>query len=229
MTRLLTTLTICGLLLGAVSTAAAQETVPTRSSGTRIALQARLDAFNLFGVQDSVLVDDADTTIPGAFVPLVTPGVRLMDGRLFLGVGFGFYGISQTECGGDGCDDDETTFSTSGWSVNPLASFDILADDFGALHLVGWLNFADLGGATIERRTPGMTDTRDIDGLFWWGLNLGAGVRGKLSEGAALGAELGWGFATSSDDGDEPGDADDTDLFVHGIFGILLFEGSVGL
>jgi hypothetical protein len=61
------------------------------------------------------------------------------------------------------------------------------------------------------------------DDAFGIGLGVGAGVRGKLSPGLALGGELGWGFLSVDRDG-----ADDSE-FVHGIFANLLLEASVAL
>ena len=60
------------------------------------------------------------------------------------------------------------------------------------------------------------------DDLFAVGLSLGAGLRGFLTEGVALGGEFGWGFLSSSQD-------DGGDVFVHGIFANLLLEASIML
>jgi len=206
------------------SQAQAQETAP-RSSGVRLALQGRLDALNLFGVRAFDTTGIPDVVVPGSFVPIVTPGVRLVDGRLFVGLGLGFYGGSVSQCRNPACDE-EDTWSVSGWSLSPLASFDLLNDTFGALYLLGWLNFADINSISREDVRPGMTTRTDWDGQFWWGLNVGAGVRGILGPGLAIGGEFGWGFATTSYQ--DPG-GEDNSMFVHGLFGIILFEASVGI
>ena len=49
-------------------------------------------------------------------------------------------------------------------------------------------------------------------------------ARGKINEGIAIGTEWGWGFLT----GNDPEQEEDS-FFIHGIFGILMFEASVGL
>lgn len=229
-------LVVSGVMLAAPAAAQQPQPAPAASSGggVRIAVQGRIDAVNVLGLQDGLNLDPGgggpNVVVPLVFVPLVTAGVRLIDTRLFLGVGVGFFGASVSQCGDTGCDE-ETTTSTSGFSLSPLVSFDLIQDPgrLGALYVVGWLNLANAGGYTVERVQPGRTDTTTVDGDFFWGLNAGIGLRGNITPGAAIGTEWGWGFATSTDDGDTSGAADDRTTFVHGIFGTIVFEATVGM
>src|SRR5262245_42061506 len=120
-TRLVVILATTVVALAATGAASAQDR-PAPSRGTRLAMQGRIDALNLFGVARD---PDSPIDITGAsdittVVPLATLGVRLVEGKLFLGLGFGFYGYSFTTCGNDGCDDDEETTSFGGWALTPL-------------------------------------------------------------------------------------------------------------
>ncbi len=218
--------------------AAAQDQPAAASSGgggVRIALQGRVDALNIAGLDNGFTLGGGGgaLTIPLTFVPQVTAGVRLVDTRLFLGLGLGFFGASSSECAGSsgGCADEETTTSTSGFGLAPLVSFDLLRDParIAALYILGWLNLASFGGQTVETVRPGMTDTRTTDNDFWWGVNAGIGVRANISPAFAVGTEWGWGFATTSNDGGTAGPPDDSSLFIHGIFGTIFLEGSIGL
>lgn len=183
------------------------------SSGTRLGIQARLNALNVLE-----LVTPIQEGI-GPSVPIVTPGVRFVDGKLFLGVGLGFVGGSN-DTGGGGADRGQ-----SGFTLSPLVSYDVLTDAVAALHLVGWFNIATLGEQEVCGANGVCADdpNSDASGL---GLNLGAGVRGKLNEGLAIGGEFGWGFMSGSDG---RGGGAPNDYFNHGLFGTLLFEASVGL
>jgi hypothetical protein len=176
--------------------------------GLRLAIQGRIDAINLVAIADP----DPFLSQRRLLVPIVTPGVRLLDdNELFLGLGLGFSGYSSD----NGPDED----SRSGWSLSPLASFDVLKDDVAALALLGWINLASLG-ETEDCDGGGCTDVNDD--AFGWGLSLGAGLRGLVSEGLALGGEFGWGFL---DIGYDAG----ADVFVHGIFGNIFLEASIGI
>jgi len=190
-----------GALLAAPAVAAAQEasgSVSTgggvrssSSGGARLGIQGRLDALNVLGGDDADLIGNAG--------PLATPGLRLVDGKLYVGVGFGFFGVEDGE---------------DGFSIHPLASFDLLSDDVAALSLVGWLSMGDYEGFGIGGDT------------FFFGGSVGLGARGKISDGLAIGSEWGWGFLSL--DVDRPMD-DDEQIFVHGVFGTILFEATVGL
>jgi hypothetical protein len=166
--------------------------------GLRLAIQGRIDAINMVAIADP----DPFLSQRRLLVPIVTPGVRLLDdNELFLGLGLGFSGYSS--------DNGPNEQSRSGWSLSPLASYDVLKDDVAALALLGWINLASLGEE--ENCDAGGCETENDDG-FGWGLSLGAGLRGFVSEGLALGGEFGG-----------------PDVFVHGIFGNIFLEASIGL
>ena len=215
---------LAGALLFAASGAAAQDVGATGGTGggggVRIAVQARIDGLNLVGAETGFDVGGGGGFQLISFMPLITGGVR-MD-RLFLGAGFGFYGFSYEDCEGSSCDDGSST-SASGWSLAPMVQFDLLSEREAAGYLLASLTLASVGATSTEDIRTGMT-TDDADAIFVWGLNLGVGVRGKITDGIAIGTEWGWGFATWSDNRDE-----DDSAFIHGIFGTLMFEASVGL
>jgi hypothetical protein len=176
--------------------------------GLRLGIQGRIDAINLVAIADP----DPFLSQRRLLVPIVTPGVRLLDdNELFLGLGLGFSGYSSE----NGADED----SRSGWSLSPLATYDVIKDDVAALALLGWINLASLG--ETEDCDAGGCDDQNDD-AFGWGLSLGAGVRGFVSEGLAIGGEFGWGFL---DIGYDAG----ADVFVHGVFGNIFLEASVGI
>ena len=204
--------------LHAGSTPAARPSAGTyhhTESGTRLGLQLRVDALNMLGIAEPQGIG------PGAgialmehlFVPVATPGVRFLDARLFLGLGLGFSGESQSARNGPNSD------SRSGFSLSPLVSYDVLVDDIAALSLLGWLNLASLG-ETEQCRANGCVNQNDD--VFGIGMSLGAGLRGILTPGLSLGGEFGWGFLSLSED---PA----TDAFVHGVFGTISLEASIGI
>lgn len=186
--------------------------------GLRLAIQARLDAINTLSIVDP----DIDAPGPGGvlaaegrrlLVPIVTPGVRLLDDHaLFLGAGLGFAGFSAES----GPNED----SRAGWSFSPLVSYDVLSDDSAALALLGWFNIASLG-ETEECDAGGCEEQNDDASA--WGLSLGANLRGFIGEGLALGGEFGWGFL------DVAFDDPNLDVFVHGVFGNIFLEASIGI
>lgn len=178
-------------------------------SGVRLGVQVRVDAFNVIGAQTDLGGGTGEYS--SAFTPIVTPGVRLLDQRLYVGLGLGFNGYN-VDVGAD------AEQSRSAFSLAPMAMFDVLADDWGALSLGGWLTLSSVGD----------TETCDDDGCvtvddstFGWGLNLMAGLRGQLTPSLALGGELGWGFLDLSSDGD--------DDFFHGVLGLLVIEATLGI
>ena len=191
----------------------------SNNPGVRLGLQGRVDALNLFGTSDALVLGGSAGDL-GAFAPTATPGLRLVEGKLFVGLGLGMVGYSISECLDPRCDETRGT-SNSGFGLNPLVSFDLIRDRLAALYLLGWLNLVSVGGGAVEER--GMTTERD--GFFIWGLNIGAGVRALLSDALAIGTEWGWGFASWSE-GDR---MDDTSVFAHGLFGTLVLEATVGL
>lgn len=187
-------------------------------AGIRLAIQGRF-----------VLVSALDAAITGGnrpVTPVATVGVRLMDQRLFLGLGLGFGGTSVSTCGNAGCDNDKTTRSQSYFSVSPVATFDVLRERFGALYLAGWFNFLSYSAVHLEHTGDASVETGGGSGI---GLNLAVGLRGKITDGLSIGTEWGWGFVSASDEGNASGDPDDTNTFAHGIFGSVVVEGSIGL
>jgi len=187
---------------------------PVHNDGDiRLALQLRLDAINTLALSSSLGVDGAGFTDLGRqlLVPVATPGVRILDEQLFLGLGFGFVGVSA--------DEGPNEASRSGFSISPLASYDVLDDDTAALSLLGWINMASLGETEVCTAAGCADQNNDA---FGWGLSLGAGLRGFLTDSVALGGELGWGFLNVGYDAGP-------DVFVHGIFANLLLEASLML
>jgi hypothetical protein len=205
--------------LHAGSTPAARPSAGTyhrdAASGTRLGLQLRVDALNMLGIAEPQGISPGTgiALMEHLFVPVATPGVRFLDARLFLGLGLGFSGESQSARNGPNSD------SRSGFSLSPLVSYDVLVDDIAALSLLGWFNLASLGET---ERCRGNGCVNQNDDVFGVGLNLGAGLRGLLSPGLSLGGEFGWGFLSISED---PA----TDAFVHGIFGTISLEASIGI
>jgi hypothetical protein len=185
---------------------------PRSHGGARIALQGRLDALNMlnFSTPD---VANSHVTIDGwrLLVPMVTPGVRLLETKLFLGLGLGLSGVDVSN--------GNTDSSRSGWSLSPLATYDILSDQLGALSLLGWLNLGHLGDSETCNNNNCVTTNNSITG---WGVGLGAGLRGFISQGLALGGEFGWSFLSLPQN-------NGPDAFVHGLFGNIFLEASVGI
>lgn len=197
----------------------ARETrVDSATSGLRLAIQGRI---NVQSALENGIVGTARPVVPTA-----TVGVRLLDQRLFLGLGLGFGALSTSNCGNMGCDADKTTRSQSYFSLSPLATFDLLREEFGALYLAGWFNFLSYSAVHVEHTGDPAVETGGGSGV---GLNLALGLRGFITRGVSLGTEWGWGFVSATDDGDRTGDPDDTSTFVHGIFGTVVVEGSIGL
>jgi hypothetical protein len=186
---------------------------PRSDHSVSLALQLRLDAINTIALSEPTGVAGAGFADLGRhlLVPIATPGVRILDDALFLGLGLGFVGVSS--------DDGPNEESRSGFSLSPLASYDILADDSAALSLLGWLNLASLG-ETEQCNAGGCNEVNDD--AFGWGVSLGAGLRGFLTESLAIGGEFGWGFLSVGYDAGP-------DVFVHGVFGNLFFEASLDL
>jgi hypothetical protein len=184
--------------------------------GARLALQLRFDALNMLNFAAPNLQGlDTPTVGRRLLVPLVAPGVRFLDDRLFLGLGLGLSGASQNNGGNN-----TMKQSRSGWSVTPTVTYDVLHDQIAALSLIGMLNMARLGESTACNPTA-CVDQRNA--VFGVGVTLGAGLRGLISQGLALGGEFGWGFLSLSQEANGPG------AFVHGLFGTLFLEASIGL
>ncbi|MBK8168874.1 MAG: hypothetical protein IPK60_00855 [Sandaracinaceae bacterium] len=191
--------------------------VDANHAGLRLAIQGRLSVRNL-----------AEGSALGGFgpvVPFAAIGVRLVDQRLFLGLGLGFGGTSSTTCGGMGCAADQTTLSQSYVALSPVATFDVLREGFGALYLAGWFNFVSY--SQVQREETG-EPTVQSGGSTGVGLNLALGLRGQITPGVSLGTEWGWGFLSYTNN-NNTGDADDESNFGHGVFGTIVVEGSIGI
>jgi hypothetical protein len=183
------------------------------SSDTRLALQLRLDTINLLALAEPDELDSGPEPGRQLLTPLATAGVRFLDdGALFLGLGLGFANAS--------IDNGPNELSQFGFSLSPLVSYDVLSDDDGALSLFGVIDLASLGETEVCNPGGCMDQNDDAFGI---GVGLGAGLRGRITPGLAIGGELGWGFMSIDRDGADEGD------FIHGIFANLLFEASVGI
>lgn len=187
--------------------------------GLALELQGRIGLLNTNG---SGLLTDAGFETrstgfePPAFIPLVTAGVRILDQRLFLGVGIGFYGARETDCdGGAPC----TDLRIRGFNITPTVSYDVLVRGAARLYPVGMLNLARVG--TISGSGP------TFEGDFWWGLNLGLGIRGEINDTIGIGTEWGWGFARTSNGLGAAGETNK--VMGHGAFGTIFFSAKIGL
>lgn len=200
--------------------------LPSQSQAqAKLEFQSRVDAFNLFNTgfdDDGILLNFFGV------VPIVSTGVRLVDDKLYVGLGFGYVSVSSTNCetpGGDDADCEiETTSSSSSWSLSPTVSFDVLTAKPMALAIVGWFNFGTIDSSKTETTQGGNTVTLESDGDFWWGFNLGVGIRGYVTEGVAVGTEWGWSFANRSD-GNNEGDG----TTFHGIWGTINIVAAIPL
>lgn len=120
------------LCLTVANTAMAQDYVPpsvtpktqatSDEGGMRLAIQNRAIA----GMNTPL----GGTAFGLSVSPLVTPGVRILDNRLFLGLGFGLDAVS----------DIDTAFH-----VSPTATYDLIQGENGALFLSTWLNLGTAG------------------------------------------------------------------------------------
>jgi len=205
------------------ATALAQEpsvAPPSRRSGVRLALQGRMDAM-AYTVPTDVLGELRSVT------PYATPGVRLIDGKLFVGLGLGFGSVDVTTCE-DTCDDFESV-SQSYFTLSPMVFFDVLQAGPASLYAGGWFSFAPISAATVEIRRGAMTTIVETEEATAIAVNLAVGIRGQIVEGLAIGTEWGWAFTSASNDGRETGPRDDTTLTQQGLFGTVMIEGSIGL
>lgn len=223
------TLTISGVLLTvllATASASAQDgAAPAQGSrsSVQLAFQGRIDAMGYL-VPDT---GGGGLASIQSITPYVTPGIRLIDGRLFVGVGIGFGGYSTKECQ-DTCDDYDA-FSQSYFVLSPMAFFDILRAGPASLYAGGWFSFAPISSATAEIKRGAMTTTLETDAATAIGVNLAVGIRGQIVEGLSIGTEWGWAFTSLTADGNETGDARDESVTLHGIFGAVMVEGAINL
>lgn len=210
------------LLVSATASAqdAAAAPAPYRRSAVQLAFQGRINAMGYL-----VPVDNLSQL--QSITPYVTPGVRLIDGRLFLGIGIGFGGFSSNECL-DTCDD-YNRVSQSYFALSPMAFFDILRAGPASLYAGGWFSFAPISSATVEIKRGPVTTTVDSDAATAFGVNLAVGIRGQIVEGLAIGTEWGWSFTSMSRDGQETGENDDRSASMHGVFGTVMVEGAINL
>lgn len=188
------------------------------NDGLRLAIQGR---FSLLSQLDVALTNGQRPMVPAA-----TVGVRLLEQRLFVGLGVAFGGVSTSTCGNAGCDNDKTTRSQSYFAVSPVVTFDLLREAMGALYLAGWFNFLSYSAVHLEHTGDPAVEAGGGSGI---GLNLALGLRGNITRGLSIGTEWGWGFVSATDEGNASGDPDDTNTFANGIFGTVVVEGSIGL
>jgi hypothetical protein len=198
------------------------------SSAVRLALQGRLTAVQYTETR-GLGVGPGDVGVPqSTLAPYATAGVRLIDSRLFVGLGLGFGSYSFKDCGAT-CDDYRSV-SRGYFGLSPVVSFDFLRSGPAALYGLGWLTFGSIGGSTVVIETPGARNTTETrDGGSALGASLAVGIRANIVDGLAIGTEWGWGFASYVFDGREAGDAQDESVFTHGMFGTVMIEGSLGL
>ena len=183
------------------------------SSGLRLAIQGRLDALNLVQASRPLFLDGVPAIGAALMSPLATPGVRLLDTRLFLGLGLGFAGASLENAAGD-----ET--SQSGFSLVPTATYDVLSGPTGALSVGGLVTIAHVGQTEdCPQGEPCVESNDDATGI---GLTALVGLRGQLTEGLAIGTDLGWGFLSLSADAG-------ADVFTHSVLAMILVEASIGI
>ena len=162
-------------------------------------------------------------------VPLVTTGVRILDGDLFVGLGVGYSSSTSVNCediSDGGCADTETRTTSSSWSISPVVNWEFLSTEQAGLYLAFLGQFGGLRGTSSTTEQIGQpTVTVETDANFWWGFDIGLGVRGKITPALSLGTEWGWGIA-----GGGTGDNDSEDSFlVHGFWGTLTLSASIGL
>jgi len=209
---------ICGLsavlMLALASTHVAYAQDPGGDGGLKLEFQGRFDALTIAGVE-ALTLDGSERGITLPAVPFMTPGVRILGGDLFLGLGLGFGGVkAKTEAGGRDAERKRNAFM-----LVPTATYDFLGDDTVALYGLGMLKLGKVGGGEDD---PG----DDVDGAFWWGLNLGVGLRGAISQHVNVSTEFGWGFAQGT--WEAPAGVDET-RFGHGLFGVIGFAVDLDL
>ena len=204
------------------------------SSSVRLAMQGRIDALNIVQLASPLSNGNnagSQSTMLGRslMTPAITPGVRLIaaplldfldahegvrliDTRLFLGLGLGF-GHADWDAGNQSA-------SQSGFSMVPTATFDVLSGADAALSLGAMFTFASIGETEI---CGANTCTNANDNASGMGLTGLVGLRGKITESVALGTDFGWGFLKVNRSGNLP------DEFIHGLVGMFMLEASLGL
>ena len=101
-----------------------------------------------------------------------------------------------------------------------------LTGDAAALYVLGWFNFGEMWATTLtEERQGQATVTTEEGGDFWWGLNIGVGIRAHVTKALSVGTEWGWGIVKGSS-----GESDREDSALgHGIWGTLTLSASIPL
>ncbi len=161
-------LTLSSNSLAEEASASASASTPSSGGGSsiRLAMQGRVDVANLLELSPNSPF--------GLTIPIVTPGVRLLDNKLFVGLGLDFSTVA----------DDGAKF----FGLSPMVSFDLLSRPEGALYATGWVNLGSIEFAGSD------------DSSFFGGMNLGLGIRAFLSPALSIGTEWGWSFVDAEDD-----------------------------
>ena len=225
---------ILGLAGGPLSPSTAHAETSGSSSGISLEMQGRLDVFNTFGVPGPTFPIGGGgggglLGVNVAMVPMVTIGPRLLDGALFVGLGVGYTQSTTTQCediSDGGCAEAEAASTTTSWSLSPVVTWDFLTTELANLYLAVWANLGEFGGTSTQTQGQGApTVTVDVDGKFWWGFDIGVGIKANLTKALSIGTEWGWGIA-----GGGTGDIDSENSFlVHGIWGTLTLSVAIGL
>ena len=184
------------------TTASAQETgvAPAGNSGLALEMQGRLSILSDFGVGQN----------SPRFLPPVAIGLRLLEGRLFVGLGLVYDSVRAKACGGGTC---VTNRDGHLFGVAPVVTYDILSRGAAHLYPMATLTFA-------------RTDLFLEDDDFAWGANLGLGIRGDLGDAISIGSEWGWGFLRS---GHDYGGGGTGSIMAHGFWGTITMSARIGL
>jgi len=186
------------------------------TTGISLEMQGRIDAFTTAGLEDvGVGSGNGGVSLTLPAVPFMTAGVRLLDNNLFLGLGLGF-GSVKTKVEPPAGPEVET--KRTAFMLAPVATYDLLKRGAIALYPLAMLKIGKVGGGD---NSP----APDSEGAFWWGLNLGIGLRANFTDNIAAMTEFGWGFERGSW---EDNDTDHT-VFGQGLFGTLGLALNIGL
>lgn len=178
---------------GSATTASPTATLPPAATTTAGAPDDEPHGLRLaFQARLDVLQVASVNPIRVSTVPIVTPGIRFLGDLLFTGLGFEFYSESK-----DGA---------KGFALSPTVTYDLLENNYAALYVAGWANFG-----TVNRQGPEGSH-------FFFGMNVGAGVRAKVHRALSIGSEWGWAFRV-----------EENGPFSQGVFGTLMLEASLGL
>ena len=171
----------------------------------RLALQVRMPAANIMTGGGAT----SDSALGGRLMPLVTPGLRLLDTRLFAGLGLGYAAFSTSD------DDGDTVNSRSGFTLVPTVTYDLIDEREVAVGVGGMLSLGILGESSSENADAN-------DDAFTWGLTVLGEVRAKPLASLGVGVDFGWSFTnTSPDTGNSTA--------AHGFVGMLVIEASTNI